>query len=154
MSNTLATVAPVIQAVASAQQVSQTNQGMLALVTALLGLAVPMLALLLRNSFQNRKLTVDNEARLQEMALAAAGKLNEGLLAEIVGLRSEVVGLREENTSLRGEVRQLHGIIDGMRREQQAEAISAGRLVADSFGSREIRGAAERAQRALDDRGT
>lgn len=53
----------------------------------------------------------------------------------IEALTKEVHDLRSENAAMRKEIRELHGMLDGMRRENQAAQISGQRVIADTLRS-------------------
>lgn len=88
--------------------------------TALLTVAIGILGMLLRYQIANRKMTI-----------AVNGEVRQEFIDEMKALRDEVRELRDENTALRREIGELHGVIDGMRRENLAAQHSAQRVVAD-----------------------
>jgi uncharacterized protein YlxW (UPF0749 family) len=100
-----------------------------------------LLALVVKYRLENRKLSITENTGLRSE-----------FIEEMKELREEVKGLRSENGQLRDEVRQLHGIIDGMRRQAQGDALSAQRVVLDSLPAGSvppvIADAARRADRA------
>lgn len=67
--------------------------------------------------------------RLRELENANNAGLRKEFIDEMTELRKEVKGLRDENTLLRREIHELHGVIDGMRRENQAAQISGQRAI-------------------------
>lgn len=77
---------------------------------------------------------------------------NAGLRREFIDemrqLRDEVTQLRTENDILRKEVRELHGVIDGMRRENLTSHIVTQR---DALGDRELSPPMQRAVGKLDE---
>lgn len=70
------------------------------------------------------------ESKIRELDIGERSGLREEFIGEMAALREEVKGLREENSALRQEIRALHGIIDGMRRDQLQGAISTQSVVA------------------------
>lgn len=85
--------------------------------------------------------------KMKELEITEAGAWQNVLVGEMQALRNEIKDLREENHGLRKEVRQLHGIIDGMRRENLQVGNSAARAVVESL-PREI--VPEKTREALD----
>lgn len=71
--------------------------------------------------------------KMHELDIGERSGLREEFIAEMAALRDEVKGLREENSALRGEIRTLHGVIDGMRRENLQSALSTQRAVVGSL---------------------
>lgn len=97
--------------------------------TGLLMVAIGILSMLLRYQITNRKMTiaVNGEVRQEFIDEMAA------LRVEVRESRDEIRELRDENTALRREIGELHGVIDGMRRENLAAQHSAQRVVADAL---------------------
>lgn len=86
------------------------------------GLLVTLITIFLKNRFENRKLTVEENAGLRKE-----------FIDEMHALRKEVRDLRRENDQLRDEVRGLHGVIDGMRRENLTGQLTAQRVMAENM---------------------
>jgi len=71
--------------------------------------------------------------KMRELDIGQDGEIRAFFATQIEGLRSEILALREENTALRSEIRSLHGVIDGMRRENLQIGISTQRAVVQSL---------------------
>lgn len=56
--------------------------------------------------------------KMRELEIRENAGLRKEFIEEMAALRAEVADLRVENSHLRDEIRALHGVIDGMRREQ------------------------------------
>lgn len=73
--------------------------------------------------------------RLKELEINNSAGLRKEFIDEMGALRRDVKDLRNENDLLRKEIRELHGVIDGLRRANQAAQISGQRVVADALAS-------------------
>ncbi len=109
--------------------------------TGLISIMIGLLIYAMKSQIANRKLTiqVNGEMRqewIDEMAvirgeLRGARDENEQLRDDIRTLRTEVRKKDDKIDQLRDEVRGLHGVIDGMRRENLTGQLTAQRMVAD-----------------------
>lgn len=79
------------------------------------------------------RIYVLQRTKMRELDIGEAESLRAAFVGEMTALRAEISGLREENAGLRAEVRQLHGIIDGMRRQNLQAGNSAARAVAEAL---------------------
>lgn len=79
------------------------------------------------------RLYVLGRPKMFELEIAKNSGLREEFIEEMAALRAEVKGLREENEHLRREIRELHGVIDGMRRENLTAHLAGQRVVAESL---------------------
>lgn len=109
-------------AIGAAAQFSPLN-------TSLLAVAIGMLGLLLRYQIAARKL------RLEEEVGDRAGwrEVIDALREQVTQLSTQVTELQGENTALRKEIRELHGVIDGMRRDNLQKGNSAALAVANAL---------------------
>jgi len=79
------------------------------------------------------KIFINQRPKMKELDIGQDGEIRAFFATQIEGLRSEILALREENTALRSEIRSLHGVIDGMRRENLQIGISTQRAVVQSL---------------------
>lgn len=73
---------------------------------------------------------VAQRPEMAKLEIGENGAIRSEYIAEMAALRDEIKGLRDENKSLRDEVRELHGMLDGLRREQLAGALATQSAVA------------------------
>lgn len=117
-------VAAVNESVIAAARAGATVAGHYSpLNTALLTVAIGLLGLLLRFHLANRKMTI-----------AVNGEVRQEFIDEMKALRDEVRELRDENSALRREISELHGVIDGMRRDQLTGQLATQTVIARQMG--------------------
>lgn len=73
---------------------------------------------------------VKQRPELAKLEIGENGAIRAEYIKEMAALREEITGLRDENKSLRDEVRELHGMLDGLRREQLTNALATQSAVA------------------------
>lgn len=113
-----------------------TATGIWSILLTLAGILIVAVVAYIKIMPRLRELEINNNAGLrkefiEEMA-ALRGEVT-GMREENGELRDEVKGLRTENKVLREEIRELHGVIDGLRRENQSAQISGQRVIADTL---------------------
>lgn len=86
--------------------------------------------------------------KMLELEITRDTGLRQEFIDEMRQLRDEVKSLRDENGELRKEIRELHGIIDGMRRENLTANLAVQR---DAIGDRPVSKPMERALGKLDE---
>ena len=117
-------VAAVNESVIAAARAGATVAGHFSLLnTGLLTIAIGILGMLLHHSVTNRKMTI-----------AVNGEVRQEFIDEMKALRDEVRDLRDENTALRREISELHGVIDGMRRDQLTGQLATQTVIARQMG--------------------
>lgn len=106
---------------------------------------VGLFGILARQWVPLRKIQVEENAGLRKEFIEEMAALRlevSGLRLDNEGLRKGQDALRGENELLRKEVRELHGVIDGLRRENQAAQISGQRAIREHLESLPQSGAA------------
>lgn len=112
--------------------------GVAVVVVAMIGAVVAYIKIMPRL----RELEDTKKLRLLELENNNNAGLRKEFIEEMAELRAEVRNLRKEVQTrddkidlLRAEITELHGLIDGMRRENQAAQISGQRVIADTLKS-------------------
>jgi predicted RNase H-like nuclease (RuvC/YqgF family) len=80
-----------------------------------------------------KELEIGAEEAARTAEATANTEIRLELRTELRELREEVRALREENRGLRNEIKALHGVIDGMRRENLQSGLSTQRAVVESL---------------------
>lgn len=75
---------------------------------------------------------IKQRPEMAKLEIDENGAIRTEYIKEMAALRQEITGLREENKSLRDEVRELHGMLDGLRREQLVGALATQSAIARS----------------------
>ncbi len=112
-----------------------------------LGGIIILLKILAAQRPRMREMEIEADEAKRAAENAANTQIRAELRDEMKALRDEVKALRDENRGLRDEIKALHGVIDGMRRENLQAGISAQRAVMGTL-PRDL--VPERTRQALD----